>query len=62
MNDYSSNIGSLNGSYTYQTCSCGHRLPCGYCPLLNRVCPMEGVKISPYWTEVTCQTNKEDET
>ena len=45
---------TLNGSYTYQTCSCAHRLPCGYCPLLSRVCPMQGVTINPGWNEVTC--------
>ena len=49
-----STTGTLNGSYTYQTCSCAHRLPCGYCPLLSRVCPMQGVTINPGWNEVTC--------
>jgi len=33
----------LPSSYTYTTCSCVHRLPCGYCPLLNRPCPMQTV-------------------
>ena len=55
-------------SYTYSTCSCVHRLPCGYCPLLNRVCPMQGVTYdSPYTVnpcintekyEVTCEVKK----
>lgn len=48
----------LNGSYTYNACSCAHRLPCGYCPLLSRPCPMQGLQINPYspqWTISTCQ-------
>lgn len=56
VND-SSTTGPLSGSYTYNTCSCAHRLPCGYCPLLSRVCPMQGVTINPYWNEVTCNGN-----
>ena len=57
MENYASTTTPLSGSYTYNTCSCAHRLPCGYCPLLNRVCPMQGVTINPYWTEVTCNGN-----
>lgn len=56
VND-SSNTGPLSGSYTYNSCACVHRLPCGYCPLLSRVCPMQGVTINPYWNEVTCNGN-----
>ena len=50
-------------SYTYATTACAHRLPCGYCPLLNRVCPMQGITYNtfdttPYTinqTEITCE-------
>ena len=50
-------------SYTYVTTACAHRLPCGYCPLLNRVCPMQGATYNePYTvgdfinkTEITCE-------
>lgn len=57
MDNYSSTTGPLSGSYTYNSCACAHRLPCGYCPLLSRVCPMQGVTINPYWNEVTCNGN-----
>ena len=50
-------------SYTFATTPCAHRLPCGYCPLLNRVCPMQGITLDqPYMvgdfinkTEITCE-------
>lgn len=57
MDNYSSTTGPLSGSYTYNSCPCASRLPCGYCPLLNRVCPMQGVTINPHWNEVTCNGN-----
>lgn len=58
-----SNTG-VSTTYQYQNPSCVHRLPCGYCPLLGRTCPMQTVTITnePYintpWnlTEVTCKT------
>lgn len=28
----------------YQTCA--HRLPCGYCPLMSRQCPMQSTTIT----------------
>ena len=28
---------------------CVHRLPCGYCQLMSRVCPMQGTTITPTW-------------
>lgn len=45
---------------------CTHRLPCGYCPLMSRPCPMVCTITTPTWTtpisvptyekyEVTCQ-------
>lgn len=44
---------------------CGHRLPCGYCRIMNAPCPMpySNPTIVPTWNpyEVTCMT-KEDET
>ena len=57
MENASSTAGTLSGSYTYHSCYCIHRLPCGYCQLLSRVCPMQGVTINPYWNEVTCNGN-----
>lgn len=36
---------------------CQHKLPCGYCTLLNRACPMQGNTIvEPTWKlpDITC--------
>ena len=49
---------------SYQN-ACAHRLPCGYCPLMSRLCPMISTITTPTWTtpiavptyekyEVTC--------
>ena len=44
---------SINFNQTY----CLHRLPCGYCTMLNRPCPMMGTQIEPTWRpEITCET------
>ena len=47
-----------------QTDYCWHRLPCGYCAILNIPCPTQGNQIrvdEPIWKlpEITCET-KED--
>lgn len=45
---------------TYDYCT--HRLPCGYCQILCRVCPMQGnTVIGPTWklpNTVTCKTSQ----
>ena len=49
---------------TYQQ-NCVHRLPCGYCPLMSRPCPMQVTTVTTWGTtapnlnEVTCQTTNE---
>ena len=43
---------------TYTTTTpfvCQHRLPCGYCTMLNKPCSMMPVSIIPNWEwKVTC--------
>ena len=49
---------------------CVHRLPCGYCPLMNRQCPMQNTLTwsTPInvptinYNEVTCQSSTEVKT
>lgn len=48
---------TVNSTITYNTCSCVHRLPCGYCPLLNRSCPMQGITITNTPAIVYCNTS-----
>ena len=46
---------------------CVHRLPCGYCPLMSRQCPMQNTLTwsTPLnvptinYNDVTCQSNTE---
>ncbi len=41
----------------YSTAYCLNRLPCGYCTMLNRPCPMMGTQMEPTWKpEITCIT------
>ena len=37
----------------YNANYCGNRLPCGFCTLLNRPCPMFPVTVAPTW-KITC--------
>lgn len=42
---------------TYSYNGCAHRLPCGYCVLLGRACPMQGnTVVEPTWRlpDITC--------
>ena len=62
---YDTNSPGTTTSYTYSSCSCVHRLPCGYCPLLSKPCPMQTVTITtapctPTWNlnEVTCKAEE----
>lgn len=42
---------NYNGTY------CLHRLPCGYCRIMQGPCPMySGTNIQPSWNEATCKT------
>ena len=53
--DYLNAQKSTGGSYTFSTSACIHKLPCGYCTILNRVCPMSWSQ--PYiYTTTTCGT------
>ena len=64
-NDHSTKTGTpdyinndITGStYGYSIHTCIHKLPCGYCTMLNRVCPMDhNYQIT--WTthpQVTCE-------
>ena len=47
MNTTGTNI-NYNANY------CVNRLPCGYCILLNRPCPMFPVTVAPTW-EIICE-------
>ena len=46
----------------YNQAYCINRLPCGYCTLLNRPCPMMfGQQYEPTWKpEITCSTEVKD--
>ena len=58
-----------NSSTSYSNI-CLHRLPCGYCPLMNRQCPMQNTLTwsTPFsvptinYNDVTCQGNTEVKT
>lgn len=59
MND-TVNTTTTGTSYTVSS-SCGSKLPCGYCMLLNRPCPMQFEMIKsptwdPNWYKITCNT------
>lgn len=56
---------STTGSYTYSSCTCVHRLPCGYCPLLSKPCPMQTITITnaqntPVWSLNNCTNGTTD--
>ena len=59
MNSYGTGTGSaptINTS-TYCVHTCIHKLPCGYCTMLNRACPMDN-NYGITWTthpQVTCE-------
>ena len=64
MDDISNKIetGSTTGTGTftnYVATSCIHKLPCGFCTMLNRICPMQfsGAVMTPTWQDVkiTCE-------
>ena len=50
---------STTGGYGYSSCTCVHRLPCGYCPLLSKPCHMQTITITnvlntPVWSLNNC--------
>ena len=54
-----STTGSTTVPNTYAA-SCGYRLPCGICTILNRQCPMQGNGYAgPVWRlpDITCQSD-----
>ena len=42
---------SAQSSVTYGTCA--NRLPCGFCIILNRACPMQNSNFNPMWVTTT---------
>jgi len=56
--------GSTTGgstTYTYPG-SCAHRLPCGYCMMLSKACPMQSNTFvtptwDPNWYKIYCNAN-----
>ena len=48
-------------SYTWSGNYCWHRLPCGYCKMLDRPCPMQGYQYTPGWQspEITCRSTED---
>ena len=53
--------GTVNDSSTgtatsFSYTACWHRLPCGYCTIMSRPCPMQTYSVAPNWysTDVTC--------
>lgn len=57
MND-TVNTTTTGTGYSY-TNTCGNKLPCGYCTLLNRPCPMQYFVTptwDPNWYKITCNT------
>lgn len=51
--------GTTGTTYTAAN-TCGNKLPCGYCLLLNRPCPMQSNTFvtptwDPNWYKITCQ-------
>ena len=54
-------ITTTPNNVNYNAQYCLHRLPCGYCTMLNRLCPMMGTQYEPVWKpEITCQTGGVD--
>lgn len=37
---------NMNSYGSYSNGYCQHRLPCGYCTMLNRVCPMQNRQVT----------------
>ena len=51
---------NIMGGRSYQNV-CAHRLPCGYCPLMSRPCPMVCTITTPTWeTPISVPTFKVD--
>ena len=51
--------GSTTTTYSYTNC-CPHRLPCGYCKLLDKMCPNYWHQpnwYDPYHYQITCKTS-----
>lgn len=51
--------GSTTTTYSYINC-CPHRLPCGYCKLLDKMCPNSWYQpnwYDPYHYQITCKTS-----
>lgn len=50
--------GSTTTTYSYTNC-CPHRLPCGYCKLLDKTCPIywQPNWYDPYHYQITCKTS-----
>lgn len=60
MNDTVNTTTTGTPGYSYSN-TCGSKLPCGYCMLLNRPCPMQSNTFvtptwGPDWNKVTCNT------
>ena len=51
LNDYTK-TSSTGTAINYCPQACIHKLPCGYCTMLNRVCPMQ---YNMYNTTITCE-------
>lgn len=47
-------IGTTGTNINYNANYCLNRLPCGYCTLLNRPCPMFPTTVAPTW-EINCE-------
>lgn len=49
--------GSTTTTYSYTAC-CPHRLPCGYCKILDKMCPNSWYQpnwYDPYHYQITCK-------
>lgn len=58
MND----IKTVPNNPNYSAAYCLSRLPCGYCTMLNRPCPMIGMQAEPTWkTVITCTAGRADD-